>query len=99
MLPSARSDRVRYVVGDSSVGPLISRQIAQPTIREAGDVEQERRGRSEDLPIAGPARSFPVGTVGGHLTCVAAKAEDGCLVQGVEPGIAASEEPGAGQIG
>ena len=64
---------------------------SQPRGQHAGAVEEERRGRGEDLDVAGPAESLvALRAVGRDVDEVAAHAPDDVLVQAVDELVRAS---------
>ena len=73
----SRPARVGREVREQPVGQLLGGEVAQPLRREPGDVVEERGGRDEHLPVAGPARALPVRAVGRDVAGVAAEAPVG----------------------
>ncbi len=90
--------RRRGLVGDHPVVALGQANVGQPLAGEAFDVVQERGGRREDLPVAGPTGALAVRAVGRDLAHVAAQAPDDRVVQPVDALVVTLEPAGPLEI-
>ena len=95
----ALGGRARRDVGDAPVGALVERHVAQPLAGEGEHVVQVRRGRREDLPVAGPARALALRAVGRDVAHVRPQGPHHRLVEPADAVVAAGEPAEPAQVG